>query len=145
MKTMLAKTDWIMAGLGIVVVAGALMLTRSYAKLEGWAGDLENQDRVVTGLYRDHELTMALKQIRQGDVKDATRRLEALVCNDVLRLNEELNSVDAGTRLFIENGFRRMAMARSPVEGQVVTETQAAADRILSGFLKAPQTAQFVR
>ena len=145
MKTMLAKTDWIMAGLGIVVVAGALMLTRNYAKLEGWAGDLENQDRVVTGLYRDHELTMALKQIRQGDVKDATRRLEALVCNDVLRLNEELNSVDAGTRLFIENGFRRMAMARSPVEGQVVTETQAAADRILSGFLKAPQTAQFVR
>ena len=145
MKTMLAKTDWIMAGLGIVVVAGALMLTRSYAKLEGWAGDLENQDHVVTGLYRDHELTMALKQIRQGDVKDATRRLEALVCNDVLRLNEELNSVDAGTRLFIENGFRRMAMARSPVEGQVVTETQAAADRILSGFLKAPQTAQFVR
>ena len=145
MKTMLAKTDWIMAGLGIVVVAGALMLTRSYAKLEGWAGDLENQDRVVTGLYRDHELTMALKQIRQGDVKDATRRLEALVCNDVLRLNEELNSVDAGTRLFIENGFRRMALARSPVEGQLVTETQAAADRILSGFLKAPQTAQFVR
>ena len=78
-------------------------------------------------------------------LKAARQRLAALVCNDVLRLNEELNSVDAGTRLFIENGFRRMAMARSPVEGQVVTETQAAADRILSGFLKAPQTAQFVR
>lgn len=149
MKTALAKREWVIPLLGIALVAGTWMAATSYCNLEQRSQDAEALGATLGRLYQDHQLSVALKEIRCGDVKEASRRLDTLLCNDILRIDSELPSVDSRTRVFVEDGFRRMALLRpkialdqASVSGPDAPDTFAAAERIFHRFLTTPQTAQ---
>jgi hypothetical protein len=149
MKTALAKREWVIPLLGIVLVVGTWMAATSYCDLEQRAHDAEALGTTLGRLYQDHQLSVALKDIRAGDLKEASRRMDAILCSDILRIDEELPSADPRARGFIEDAFRKMAAVRPKTAGerasgsaQEIPDTQAAVERILNRFLTSPQTAQ---
>ena len=149
MKTTYLKMQWLAPVLGVAVIGGGLMATRTYFELERKVRAHEALTATVERLYQDYKLSTALKSIHDGDVKGAAQRLDVLLCESILQLNDELASADERTRMYVEDVFRRIALARQGItggeaagSGQECTEDQAAAERILRKALASAQTAQ---
>jgi hypothetical protein len=137
MKTNYIKTDWLTLLLGIALVAGLAMAAATYLNLERKVHFAEvfvaNCDR----LYLDVQLCSALKAIHEGDISGATRRLDLKLCQDIIALNRQLASGDAGDRAFIKNAFVRFTLLR-PRSAELLTDDaeelkseQVEAERIL--------------
>ncbi len=149
MKTIFAKKSWVIPLLGSVLVAGALVAVKSYCNLEQRTHEAEALSATLGRLYDDQQLSMALKSMHDGDVKEAARRLDQLLCNNILLTNAERASADPRTQAFVEEAFRRIALTRPKVTsegqagpGQGSFESQAAVEKVLSGFLTSGQTVQ---
>lgn len=149
MKTKYLEIDWLVPLVGIAVVAGSIVAARTYFDLERKTQADEALAQTVGRLYQDQKVNAALKSIHEGDTKGAAQRLDALLCEDILRLNRELASADARTRAFVEDALRRMALARPGIaagaaseSGQERSEDQLAAELILRKALGNTQTAQ---
>ena len=149
MKTTYLKMQWLAPLLGVAVVGGGLMATRTYFELEHKVRAHEALTATLERLYQDQKLSTALKSIHDGDVKGAAQRLDVLLCESILRLDDELTSADARTRMHVEDAFRRIALARPGIaggqtagSGQACTEDQAAAETILRRALGSTLTAQ---
>jgi len=56
-------------------------------------------------LNRDLELCSALRTLHEGDVSTAARRLDLVLCEDIIAVNSQLASLDEGERAFIRNAF----------------------------------------
>jgi hypothetical protein len=143
------KMQWLAPVLGVVVIGGGLLAAKSYVELERNVRAHEALTATLERLYQDHKLSTALKSMHAGDVQGAARRLDALLCESILRLNEELASADARTRIYVQDTFRRIALAwpgnaggEGGGTGEERTEDQAAAERILRKALESTQTAQ---
>jgi hypothetical protein len=149
MKTICLKRQWLAPLLGVAVVGGGLMATRTYFELEHKVRAHEALTATLERLYQDQKLSTALKSLHDGDVQGAAQRLDVVLCESILRLNDELASADARTRMYIEDAFRRIALARSGIAGgeaagpgQGYTDDQAAVERILRRALGNTHTAQ---
>lgn len=149
MKTKYLEIDWLVPLVGIAVVVGGIVAARTYFDLERKTQADEALAQTVGRLYQDQKVNAALKLIHDGDMKGAAQRLDALLCEDILRLNRELASADARTRAFMEDALRRMALARPGIaagaasgSGQERSEDQLAAEMILRKALGNTQTAQ---
>ncbi len=133
---------------GIAVVAAAVAAAKVYLDFERETHSGEVLTSTLDRLYQGHQLSLALKSIRDGDAAAAARRLDLLLCEHIVRIDSEVPTADAGTRPFVEDSFRRMALVRPRIaEGGAadsakdLNEDQSAAERILTRALAGAQTA----
>ena len=112
MRTTYLKTQWLAPVLGVVVVAGSMMAARTYVELEHKVRAHEALTATVERLYQDHKVSTALRLIHDGDTAGAAQRLDVMLCEDVLRLNDELPAADERTRMYVEDTLRRIALVR---------------------------------
>ncbi len=149
MKTNYLKSNWLAPILGVVVGAGGLMAATTYQDLERKLQTQETFTATLDRLYADERLCMALKSMHDGKADVAAQRLDRLLCEHVLRLDEELASADERTRSYIEDTFRRIAQMRpKPVAARItdsawgISEDQTAAERVLSRVVGGTPLAQ---
>jgi hypothetical protein len=149
MKTTFTTKDCLIPLLGMILVAGTLVVATSYYRLTERTQDAETLSATLGHLYEDQQLSLALKSIHDGQVQEAARRLDLLLCNHILRTDSELDSADPRARMFVTDAFRRIALVRPNTaagqaagSGQEVGDCQAAAEKILTRALGSAQTAQ---
>jgi len=149
MKTRFLKTDWLIPLAGIAVVAGSVVAGSAYMELERKTAAEEAFTATLDHLYQDHQLSVALKAIYEGEEKEAAQRLDLLLCDSILRIDSELASADTRTRAFVVDAFRRIALVRPKTatgaaasSAQECTDDQIVAERILSKALVVAHTAQ---
>jgi hypothetical protein len=149
MKTDYLKMNWLIPTLGIAVVAGTYLAATTYLDL---ARNVEAEQAFVVTVdrvYQSQQLSMALKTIQEGGVKEAAQRLDMLLCNQILRLDSELASGDARTKALVGMAFQRIAAGRpktgsGPVAGSAREDGDArtAADKILTINLASARSTQ---
>jgi hypothetical protein len=149
MKTNYLKMNWLIPTLGIAVVAGTYLAANTYLdlarKVEAEQAFVVTVDRV----FQAQQLSSVLKTIQEGEVKGATRRLDILLCNQILRLDSDRASSDARTQALVEMAFQKIAAGRpksgsGPVTGSVQKDddAQAAAEKILTVNLASARGTQ---
>jgi hypothetical protein len=139
MKTPWFGKSWVIPLLGIAVAVGVWMARTHYLRLEQQARSAEVLQGMMDRLYHDQHLGVALKRLHEGDVDVAVQRLDVLLCDDILRLNSELEGADENAKRCVGEVFRRIARVR-PVTSEPANSgtasgwayTQTAAQRILS-------------
>ena len=129
---------------GIAAVAGAVVAATTYLEFERKADAAEAFAATLDRLAHDQQLSMALEQIHQGEIAAAAKRVDLLLCGDVVRADLELASADALTRAVVEDSFRRIALIRPKTAAggttglaQETSDGQAEAQRILTLALGA--------
>jgi len=112
MKTKYIKTGWLTPLLEIALVAGGVVAAATYLDLERKIHSNEAFAVTLDHIYQDQQLSVALKTLHDGDAGAAARRLDLLLCDNILRLNSELASADARKAAYVKNGFMRIARVR---------------------------------
>jgi hypothetical protein len=148
MKTKCIRTNWLIPFVGIAVVAATVATAKAYLDLERQTQASEVLAVTLDRLYQDHQLSMALKTLHDGDAAAAARRLDLLLCEHIVRLDSELASADARTRTYVEDAFQRIALVRPRVvqaqsanSATECSDDQIAAERILGRVSVAHHTA----
>jgi hypothetical protein len=143
MKTNGMKLNWLIPIMGIALVAGGLLAAATYLKLEHEDHAAQESIARMQRLQRDLQLCAVLRTIRDGDMNSAARDLDLWLCSDIVALNSQLASVDAGDRSLIRNAFARFALIR-PASAELLTEEghelrsdQVEAETILARALAA--------
>ncbi len=144
MKIRDVKINWLFPFVGIAAVVGAVVAATAYFDFERQADAGQAFAATLDRLFHDQQLSMALEQIEQGEVAAAARRLDLMLCGDVVRADLELASADALTRAAVEDTFRRIALIRpktaagtSAGSAQGPGDDQIEAERILTLALGA--------
>jgi hypothetical protein len=139
MKTSNLKTNWLVPLLGIVVVAGSLWGVTTYLDLERLISDDQILGTTVDRLYVDHQLSAVLKTIHDGKVDEATKALDLLLCESILRIDADVEVGNARARTYAQEAFRRIATVRPKTatatdvaSAQEGNSDTAAAEKILS-------------
>ena len=146
MKINYIKLGWVIPCLGIALVAGGVMAAATYLSLERQNHAAEASMATLQRLFREQQLSVALKQIHDGEVAQAAHSLDLLLCGDILLTNGELPTADPETRTLAKHMFRRIALDRpkTETEGAAPDSTrehandQLAAERVLTMALAAP-------
>ncbi len=136
--------NWLFPSVGIAAVVGGLVMAAAYVELERKNDAAQAFAATLDRISHDHQLSMALAQIQQGEVVAAAQRLDLLLCEDVVRADLELPSADPLTRAVVDDSFRRIALIRpnskaggAAGSAQNPTDGQLEAERILTLALGA--------
>jgi hypothetical protein len=149
MKTNELKMKWLAPVLAAAVVGAGLLGVRTYSEWEHKAQASEALSATLGQLYQDQRLSTALKSMHEGDMQGAAQSLDVLLCDNILRLDKELASADGQTRIFVEDVFRRIALARGGITSREAAGTRqeggddhVAVEKILRRALGSARTAQ---
>jgi hypothetical protein len=149
MNTRYVKTDWLVPLVGMTVVAAVIVAGKTYFGFEQQAEAADAISARFERMSQNHQLSVVLKAIHDGEVQAAAQRLDLLLCGGILRINDELATADTETRAYVEDAFRRIAVVRPKIEPGGVTGSgrasgtdQMAAERILAKALATTHTAQ---
>ncbi len=149
MKTKSLNMDWLVPFVGIAVVVGGVVAGKAYLDWGKRNQAAEARTVMLDRIYQGHQLSMALRAIHNGELNGATQRLDLLLCQGVLQTDAELVSADTGTKAYVEDSLRRLALVRPMIaQGTPAgsrpqcTDDQLAAERILTKLLASTQTAQ---
>jgi hypothetical protein len=112
MKDKNINSKWLIPGLGIALVAGGLMGAASHSKLEQEAHSGEACRWALERLRFDAGVCRGLRTLYEGDVNSAAQQLDRFLCEDILRLNSELASLEGVDRAFMKNAFARFSIVR---------------------------------
>jgi hypothetical protein len=142
MKTRYLMMNWLIAVLGMAVVAAGLVAGTTYLDLERKVHADEAFIVTLDRLHVDRQLSTALKTLHDGEVDKAAQCLDLLLCEHILRTDLEQASADAQTQAYVQNVFRKIARVRPKTADGAATgsaqernEAQAAALRILEQAL----------
>jgi hypothetical protein len=133
----------------LALVAAGLVAAATYLNLERKNESAQAFRATLDRLNHEQQLSAALKKIHGGEVEQAARSLDLLLCGEILLTNAELPCADAETRAIVQDTFRRIALARPKTEGAAGVSTQehvndqVAAERILACALPAPNKNEF--
>ena len=120
--------DWLIPALGIGVVIGFLVAATTFREFQrqgdGEAAFLLTLDR----LRHDYILSLALRSLQDGEVDKATKRLDLLLCWDIVRADAEVASADSGTRVSVEHVLRKIARARPKTAAGMASDSDPASD-----------------
>jgi hypothetical protein len=124
--------------LGLAVAIGAMVVRSNYLRLEQETRSADALQVMMDHLYQDQNLSLALRQIHDGDVAAAAQQLDVLLCDDIVRLNSDLEDADDHTRACVGDVFRRIGRVRPAISEPAAsgvasgaTVTQTSAQRIL--------------
>jgi hypothetical protein len=144
MKTKCIKLDRIIPWVGIALIGGGIMAAVSYLDLERSNQAAQASMATFNRLIQEQQLSGVLKKLHDGQVDEAAKALDLLLCGDILLTNAELPSVNAETRAAVQDTFRRIAVVRPRTEGPDAAlggnhlNDRVAAERILSLAQAAP-------
>jgi hypothetical protein len=139
MKTNWLNRKWLIPLLGIAVAVSAIAVQTRCARLERQARSADALQAMVDRLFDDQNLSAALRKIHDGDTAAAAQQLEIMLCNDIVRLNSQMEEADEHTKVWVAQAFERMAHAH-PIDTEMAAgqgkpgwmDTQAAAQHILA-------------
>jgi hypothetical protein len=138
MKTKCIKKDWLVVALGAGLVAGGLVVWDALMEQHRYARNAEALNAALGQIYQDQNLGLVLRQLHQGDVAAARQKLDLLLCENILHLEEDLDSADPETRACVNDAWRQLARLRplladvAPDGALEATPDQLAAQRILA-------------
>jgi hypothetical protein len=150
MKLQDLKVNWLFPFVGIALVAGTVITATAYFDFERKADAAQAFAATLERLFQDQQLSMALEQLQQGDIAAAAKRLDLMLCGDIVRADLELATADALEQQAVQDTFRRIALIRprtgpggTPDPAQEPEDSRAEAERILTLALgAAAHTAQ---
>jgi hypothetical protein len=137
MKTQCIKLNRLIPVLGIALAVVGAIAAAIYTDLERKNDSAQASMATLSRLTHEQQLSAVLKKLHAGEVEEAAKSLDLLLCGDILLSNAELPSTDAETRALVQDSFRRIALARPHTELAAGTSTrepangQEAAERIL--------------
>lgn len=132
------RINWLIPVLGIAMAAGGFMAAATYLNCEREIRSAEDSMATIKGLHKDLQLCEALRTIHEGDPDLAARRLDLILCEDIVAVNAKLASADPLERAFIRNAFARFALVRPKSAllladaSQELRSDQVEAERILA-------------
>jgi len=139
------KSDWFVLVLGVALVSGGF----AYLKLEAKIRADENYGMLLNQVSYDQRVSAVLRQLHDGEGAAAAKKLDAVLCADVLRLDSQLVAADDRTREFVLRSFEQIAhfRPRIPVplgEGvsEECSEDLLAAQKILAQAATREQAAR---
>ncbi len=112
MKTRHLKTKWLIPLLGFAVAAGGFKAATTYLDLQRQTQSEEAFSATLDRLYADQRISAALKTLHDGDVNAAARRLDLLLCENILLSNAELALATGRQRAYVEDAFVKIARSR---------------------------------
>jgi hypothetical protein len=121
MKTNHDRTNRLILALGIALVASGILAAATYVKFERETRSAEVLIATCGRINQDLQLCAALRALHEGDVSGAARRLDLKLCGDIVAINSQLGSADAGERAFVRNAFVRFSLVR-PRSVQLLTD-----------------------
>jgi hypothetical protein len=138
MKTNCLRIDRLIPVLGIALVAGGVMAAAAYFGLERKIDSGQAFAATLDRLYHDQKLAAVLKTLQEGDMDAAARRLDLMLCDDILAINSQLVSADRLQQVYAQDMFARMAKVRprnselTASAAQELSNDQIEAERILT-------------
>jgi hypothetical protein len=148
MKTNCIRLNRLAPWAGVALIAGGVVTAVTHVNVERKIRSSEAVVATLDRLFQEHQITVALKRIHDGEVTQAAQHLDLLLCSKILMSNAELASADPQTRAFIERSFKRIALLRPKAEvtaagaGREPADDQVAAERILSLAQSTPGGAE---
>jgi hypothetical protein len=124
MKTNYIKINRLIPWLGSVLIAGGVVTAATYLDLERTTHSAQASTATLNRLCRDLQLGSVLKRIHAGEVDEAAKVLDLLLCGDILLSNAELASSDAETQALVQDTFRSIARVRPKTEEARTGPTQ---------------------
>ncbi len=138
MKMNCLRTEWLIVSLGILLVGGGTVGTVEYLALKRKVRSEEVHAAILDRLHQGQQLCSILKTLREGNISEATQRLDLKLCEDIRILNSRLDSTDDRTRIFVRGAFAHIARMRpkntqdSAEASRVIRLDQIEAERILT-------------
>jgi hypothetical protein len=128
---------WYISLVGIVVVAVGVMAAATYLGLERKIVSGQAYAAMLERLYHDQQLSVVLRTIHDGEADTAARRLDLILCDDILAVNSQLASASNAERDYAQTMFAQIARQR-PGNGETfavaitkLSNDQIEAERIL--------------
>jgi hypothetical protein len=112
MKTSYLKMRWLVPLLGLAVAAGGVTAARTYLDLRRRTQSEEAFSAALDRLYADQKISSALRKLHDGEVSAAARRLDLLLCENILVTDSELASASERQRAYVQDAFVRIARSR---------------------------------
>jgi hypothetical protein len=137
MKTRYLTIRWLIPLLGFAVAAGGFRAATTYLDLQRKTQSEEAFSATLDRLCADQRISSALKTLHDGDVSTAARRLDLLLCENILLANTELASASDQQRSYVQDAFVRIARLRprnsetSAGASLELSDDQIKAERIL--------------
>ena len=137
MKANFTKMNWLFPVLGIALVAAGIMAGATYLGLERKIDSGQAFAATLERLYQDQQLSVVLKTLHDGDAALAARRLDILLCENILAINSEIASADSRQQACAQDAFVRIAKMRpknvyTASGPQQLNDDQIEAERILT-------------
>lgn len=138
MKTNYIRMKRLIPVLGIVVVAAGVMAGATYLDLARKIHNGEAFAATLGRLYQDQKLCAVLQTLQKGDVDEAARTLDLMLCDDVLAVHSRLALANPAERTYARFVFARIALLRLGNSGATVgaagelSDDQHEAGRILA-------------
>jgi hypothetical protein len=138
MKTRYFNRRWLGALLAIALAGGGCLVATTYIKLEKRIQSEQACAAMLERLAADQKISAALRSIRDGDVRAGARRLDLLLCDDILQAKAELAAADGRAQASAKQAWAQIARSR-PSNAEIggsgsgeVSSDQIAAERILA-------------
>ena len=103
------RLKWLVALLIIAAIGAGYPVAQRYLETQSRIRSAENANAMLERLAQDQKLNTILRLLKAGAVDDATRRLNHLLCENIVNVNAQLASIDDRNRAFAQQTFSRMA------------------------------------
>jgi hypothetical protein len=116
MKTKHIKMGWLTPVLGIALVTGGVMAATTYVGLERKIVSGQVYAAILERLYHDQQLSAVLRTIHDGEADAAARRLDLILCDDILAVNSLVASAGNAERDYAQTMFAQIARQRPEMQ-----------------------------
>ncbi len=103
------KLKWVGLLLAIALAAGGYLGYGAYAEHQKLLRSEETFSLVLDHLGMDQQISVVLKEMEAGYVKQAAESLRVLLCRDIVSLNSRLASANDRARSAAQSTFSKMA------------------------------------
>src|SRR5512140_612515 len=105
MKTSYIRMKRLIPLVGVVLAVAGISAAATYINIER---DI-SADQALTAqfhrLYYDHTVSTVLRKMQEGDALGAKRRLDLMLCDDILEINANLASADDRQKSYTQHMF----------------------------------------
>ncbi len=124
---------WVSVALGTALLIGLLGMGVAYLKVQREILSIERYGTLVDRAYYNEQVSLVLKQFRNGDAVGAADRLDLTLCDEILRIESETGAADGKTREFALETYRMIARLRPSRPGMTASNgvpRQCSADQV---------------
>jgi hypothetical protein len=112
MKTYYVRINRLIPLVGVMLVVAGVVAVVTYVDIEHKIHADEALTEQFYRLYYDHTVSTVLKKMQEGDVLGAKRRLDLMLCGDILEVNANLASASDRQKAYTQHVFANIARTR---------------------------------